>query len=224
MSKCIATKLLNLRQGTHFTYLIHTSNFVRKDYYKTLKIEADASPNEVKEAYLKLTKEYHPDVNQSKDAKQVFQEITEAYEVLGSEKGRHEYDNKFTSRLKRLRRKKKRTPNQNPDTRSYEDIHKIVKERHKGEMEMYREWARKAGENTWRAFENQKREEDIERRRKEKQTNSKNTSENFSDILSENEKKKKEKEKEERDTMKMHTLILTVTLIVAIIFEKYSSC
>jgi DnaJ-class molecular chaperone len=106
-----------------------------------LNVEVDASSQEIKEAYLKLSKENHPDVNQSENAKHVFQEITEAYEVLGSVNNRRDYDkNTFVSRLRKSR------PRQNvrqDDTSrpSYENIHRIIKEQYKHESEIFKEWA-----------------------------------------------------------------------------------
>jgi curved DNA-binding protein len=53
-----------------------------KDYYKTLNIAKDASQDEVKRAYRKLARKYHPDVNKNVDADVRFKEINEAHEVL----------------------------------------------------------------------------------------------------------------------------------------------
>ncbi|MBQ6547383.1 MAG: J domain-containing protein, partial [Candidatus Methanomethylophilaceae archaeon] len=55
-----------------------------RDYYEVLGVSKDASPDEIKSAYRKLARQYHPDV--SKESKEVaeekFKEISEAYEVL----------------------------------------------------------------------------------------------------------------------------------------------
>jgi molecular chaperone DnaJ len=61
-----------------------------KDYYKVLGIEKNASPEEVKAAFRKLAHEYHPDKATGNEAK--FKEINEAYQVLGNEKKRQQYD------------------------------------------------------------------------------------------------------------------------------------
>ncbi len=53
-----------------------------KDYYKILEIDSRASLDEIKAAYRKLAKKYHPDLNKSPEAAALFIEITEAYEVL----------------------------------------------------------------------------------------------------------------------------------------------
>lgn len=62
-----------------------------KNYYKILKIEASATREDIKAAYLKLAKQYHPDKHQnSEDSIKLFQEIKEAYDVLFTNK--KEYD------------------------------------------------------------------------------------------------------------------------------------
>jgi len=64
-----------------------------KDFYKTLGVAEKASADELKKAYRKLAKKYHPDVTGGDKAKEAkFKEITEAYETLGDEKKRAQYD------------------------------------------------------------------------------------------------------------------------------------
>ncbi|MDP3479990.1 MAG: DnaJ C-terminal domain-containing protein [Desulfoprunum sp.] len=63
-----------------------------KDYYKTLHIGKEASQEEVKRAYRKLARKFHPDVNKNADAETRFKEINEAYEVLKDEEKRKAYD------------------------------------------------------------------------------------------------------------------------------------
>ncbi|MCJ7716018.1 MAG: J domain-containing protein [Anaerolineales bacterium] len=63
------------------------------DYYKTLGISKKATPKEIKNAYRKLARKYHPDLNlNDKDAKKSFQEINEANEVLSDPEKRRKYD------------------------------------------------------------------------------------------------------------------------------------
>lgn len=65
----------------------------KKDYYKVLGIEKSASHDEVKKAFKKLARKYHPDVNpDNKEAEAKFKDVSEAYEVLGDEKKRKQYD------------------------------------------------------------------------------------------------------------------------------------
>src|ERR1700676_315500 len=70
-----------------------TKDFLEKDYYKALGVGKTAKPAEIKTAYRKLARKYHPDSNQG-DAKaeERFKEISEAYSVLSDEKRRKEYD------------------------------------------------------------------------------------------------------------------------------------
>lgn len=63
-----------------------------KDYYETLGLKRDASDAEIKSAYRKLARKYHPDVNKTKEAEEKFKDINEAYEVLGDKQKRQRYD------------------------------------------------------------------------------------------------------------------------------------
>jgi len=63
-----------------------------KDYYALLGVTPDATPGQVKSAYRKLAKQYHPDVNNSPDAAERFREITEAYDTLTDPVRRRRYD------------------------------------------------------------------------------------------------------------------------------------
>ena len=63
-----------------------------KDYYETLGVKREASDAEIKSAYRKLARKFHPDVNKTKEAEDKFKEINEAYEVLGDKQKRARYD------------------------------------------------------------------------------------------------------------------------------------
>src|SRR5688500_11276 len=63
-----------------------------KDYYKILGVERAASEADIKKAYRKLARKYHPDVSKEADAKERFQEVSEAYETLRDKEKRAAYD------------------------------------------------------------------------------------------------------------------------------------
>ena len=64
-----------------------------KDYYATLGVPRDASDEDIKKAFRKLARQYHPDVAKDKKAaEEKFKEINEAYEVLGDPQRRKKYD------------------------------------------------------------------------------------------------------------------------------------
>src|SRR2546429_9031174 len=64
-----------------------------KDYYKTLGVSRDASSDDIKKAFRKLARKYHPDVNPGDTkAENRFKEINEAYEVLSDPEKRKKYD------------------------------------------------------------------------------------------------------------------------------------
>jgi curved DNA-binding protein len=63
-----------------------------KDYYATLGVAKNASAADIKKAYRKLARKYHPDVSKEKDAKEKFQDVSEAYETLKDPEKRAAYD------------------------------------------------------------------------------------------------------------------------------------
>ena len=64
-----------------------------KDYYETLGLARDASAEDIKKAYRKLARKYHPDVSKEKDGEARFKEVGEAYETLKDADKRAAYDN-----------------------------------------------------------------------------------------------------------------------------------
>jgi len=72
---------------------LSTKDFLEKDYYKALGVSKGASAEEIKKAYRKLARKYHPDANKGDAASEErFKEISEAYNVLSDSKRRAEYD------------------------------------------------------------------------------------------------------------------------------------
>ncbi|MBT3504933.1 MAG: DnaJ domain-containing protein [Piscirickettsiaceae bacterium] len=63
-----------------------------KDYYKVLDVSRDVSQDELKKAYRKLARKYHPDVSKEANAEAKFKEVGEAYEVLKDSEKRAQYD------------------------------------------------------------------------------------------------------------------------------------
>ena len=64
----------------------------KKDFYDILGVSQDASQEEIKKAYRRLSKKYHPDLNDAPDAEDKFKEVAEAYETLSDESKRSQYD------------------------------------------------------------------------------------------------------------------------------------
>lgn len=68
------------------------------NYYQILGLQRDVSQEEIKKAYRRIAKQYHPDSNPgNREAEKKFKEASEAYEVLGNEEKRKNYDHKLTT-------------------------------------------------------------------------------------------------------------------------------
>lgn len=100
-----------------------------KDYYKILGVSENSNNDELKKAFRKLAKKYHPDRNKDDEgAKLKFQEVNEAYGVLSDEKSRKEYDekraafnNEKENKSSRNATQSSRKKEQKSNTRSKED-------------------------------------------------------------------------------------------------------
>lgn len=64
----------------------------KRDYYEVLGVSKTASKEEIRKAYRKLSKQYHPDLNKEAGAEEKFKEVTEAFETLSDENKRANYD------------------------------------------------------------------------------------------------------------------------------------
>lgn len=62
------------------------------DFYKTLGVAKGATADEIRKAYKKLSRKYHPDVNKDKEAPERFKQVQEAFDVLGDTEKRQQYD------------------------------------------------------------------------------------------------------------------------------------
>lgn len=82
-------------QLTHrrlFHHTIPRLNDTIKDPYKTLGVSQSASGSEIKKAYYKLAKKYHPDINKAEDAQKKFHDLQNAYEILSDETKKQQWD------------------------------------------------------------------------------------------------------------------------------------
>lgn len=79
MRRCLGTSLLK-------------GDLMSKSLYETLDVAQSASADEIKKAYRRLARKYHPDVNKDPGAEDKFKEINAAYEILSDEQKRRQYD------------------------------------------------------------------------------------------------------------------------------------
>ncbi|BDR53991.1 molecular chaperone DnaJ [Bombiscardovia apis] len=68
------------------------NEWLNKDFYKVLGVSKDASDADITKAYRKLARQYHPDLNKTKEAEEKFKDISEAYDVLNNKDERKKYD------------------------------------------------------------------------------------------------------------------------------------
>lgn len=87
-------QLIKVKEGQKILFQIRGSdNLKYRDYYEILGVDKNASQKEIKSAYRKLAKKYHPDLNQGDSkAQEKLKEINEAYEVLSDKDKKQKYD------------------------------------------------------------------------------------------------------------------------------------
>lgn len=81
-----------------------------KDHYKTLGVTRKASAEEIKIAYRRLARKYHPDVSTESNAEMRFKEVNEAYEVLSDHKKKQTYDREFSQQRSTSKNNSQFTP------------------------------------------------------------------------------------------------------------------
>ena len=79
-------------------FATNSSSGEQVNLYEVLGVTPSCSKSRIKIAYYKLSKKYHPDVNKTEEAKKMFQEISEAYDVLSNDITREQYDKTISSR------------------------------------------------------------------------------------------------------------------------------
>lgn len=95
-------------------------------YYTILGVSESASFKEIQKAYREKALAYHPDINKSSDAEQIFIRIQKAYKVLSDPDRRFKYDNDLNNYREELYKKIKNTPNKSK-VKSYDNIDKKIR-------------------------------------------------------------------------------------------------
>lgn len=84
--------MIQLRLNLTINHYKFKGLYMSKSLYDTLEISENASQEEIKKAYRKLARKYHPDINKDSGAEEKFKEINAAYEVLSDENKKAQYD------------------------------------------------------------------------------------------------------------------------------------
>lgn len=104
-----------------------------KDYYQVLGVPSNASGSEIKSAYRRLVRRFHPDISTASDADQKIKEINEAYDVLSDPVKKHTYDTRST-------RFYVEAEEQKPVHRDPKYRRRSAGRKHKTEQELLHEW------------------------------------------------------------------------------------
>ncbi|MCY6355729.1 J domain-containing protein [Clostridium sp. ZS2-4] len=98
-----------------------------KNFYEILEISREATNDEIKKAFRKLAKKYHPDTNiNDKTLGEKFQEINEAYSVLSDEKSRKQYDDKLFNSQHTTKQQKSYSTRRKSDNEKNNDINSTM--------------------------------------------------------------------------------------------------
>ena len=102
--------------------------FSDKNYYEILQVETDASFLQIKTAYRRLARKYHPDVNKTREAVEIFKEITTAYETLSDCEKRRQYDilKGIFKSAQPQKEENKETPKQTPPQPKKQKRHSFI--------------------------------------------------------------------------------------------------
>ncbi|QTV04854.1 J domain-containing protein [Faecalibacter bovis] len=107
-----------------------------KDYYKILEININASDDEIKHAYKRLAKKWHPDLNQNIDTTQQMQDINEAKLILLDKEAREKYDIEYKSFYEYVNKKEKANFDNQSETYNQDNYTKSSYERYQKEYEI----------------------------------------------------------------------------------------
>lgn len=124
-----------------------------KNYYEILEVSTGSTIIEIKSAYRKLARKYHPDINKSPEAIDIFKEITKAYEVLSDEKERRNYDilnGIFKEESKSAPKEEKEQSNINTDNRTAPKSKKPQKQTKSNKIDFFKAfkvWSAKLKKN-----------------------------------------------------------------------------
>ncbi|XP_044254295.1 dnaJ-like protein 60 [Tribolium madens] len=106
---------------TQKTITLHNSCRFYQTHYDVLNLSRNCTDKEIRSAFIKLSKEHHPDVNKSEQSHARFQKINEAYKVLGKRESRRNYDLGLTSPENHTRRNYNETYYEQPTRNPYND-------------------------------------------------------------------------------------------------------
>ncbi|RNA12096.1 molecular chaperone [Brachionus plicatilis] len=85
-------ELIRLKNPLKAQFNLIATRFYTTDYYNVLDLKRTATKREIKQAYYRLSKKFHPDINSEVNAAEKFKAIHEAYQILGDEKKKLDYD------------------------------------------------------------------------------------------------------------------------------------